>query len=335
MSMDILKWGLIMGLILSGLVIIPDPGITGEQTIIKDSQGYKTTVEMPVERIISLGGSVTELLIALGAGELIVGIDSESDYLQKVGDIPSVGNRRTPNIEQVLRLKPDLIIADTHLTFETRSKIEAFGIPVIAEQTSDPEKLTGVVERLGSIVGKEDEAKELNDFMNKYRTLIAKRLEDIDEDNRPKVYWEFSTGELRTAGPESAAHQIITEAGGYNIGESTEGSITNISREYLWIANPDVIIKMASRNLDWEDMQSLYEEINKREIFKQTAAVEDQRVYVLSWRIHTGISTFISSLYYAKWFYPERFEDIAPNEIYREMAETFFGLSEVEKPVYP
>ncbi|MBC7129680.1 ABC transporter substrate-binding protein, partial [Candidatus Bathyarchaeota archaeon] len=120
-----------------------------EQTIpIVDGTGRNITVHLPIERVVSLNPGLTELLYALGCGDKIVGRDVNSIFPPQVLDKPVVGSSSyDPNVELLLELHPDLVLADDMLSFnqEVLGRIEEAGIPVIMENISNVTRVKAVI----------------------------------------------------------------------------------------------------------------------------------------------------------------------------------------------
>ena len=97
-------------LLLAGLTFFISVGCFA-QISVKDDLGRVVRLAKPAKRIVSLAPHNTENLFTAGAGAQIVGTVDHSDYPQQALDIPRVGNYKQVNIEAILGLKPDLIIA--------------------------------------------------------------------------------------------------------------------------------------------------------------------------------------------------------------------------------
>ena len=113
-----------------------------ENRTFSDDQG--TTVEVPSqpERIVALAPSITELLFALGLGDKVVGTPEGSDVPPRAGKLPNVGPFREPNIEMIVALNPDLVLADAESNPPwILKKLRDLGIPVYAIWTRDPKTL--------------------------------------------------------------------------------------------------------------------------------------------------------------------------------------------------
>jgi iron complex transport system substrate-binding protein len=82
-------------------------------------------------------------------------------------------------------------------------------------------------------------------------------------------------------------------------------------------------------------MEEMRDEILSRPGLSDVAAVKDCRVYIIASGIVGGAPSIISDLYFAKWFHPNLFEDIDPEEVHEELVQEFFGLELEGVYVYP
>ncbi len=325
---------ILVGLFLfTGLLAVP--AVAGGMLTIIDYDGFESTLDLPIQRIVCLSPSLNQILYALDAGERIVGRDSKSQFPLEVLSLPVVAkSSHSPQIEAILELKPDLIIADTMLGDDHRKKFNQFNIPVVVERPSDPERLFQTIRNLALLVQKEERGEELISFISNYEELIKSRLAGLNEGERPKVYWEWNKP-YKSASAASSVHPRINLAGGKNICAELEGRYPVVSREYVWARNPQVIILMAGRGSSVEEMQVVREKAVQRTGLKETTAVKEQRVYVITWDVHNGLPSIIGSLYYAKWFHPALFADIEPARVYAELLSKFFKIKEANPCVYP
>ena len=130
--------------------------------IFTDAMQRQVTVSRPVKRIISMAPNVTEILFAIGLDEEIVGVTNFCNYPDAAQGKPKIGGYYDPNIEVILSLTPDLIVATPDgYSKERLQKLEQSGISVFVV---NPEKIDEILETmllLGKVTGKDDEAKQV------------------------------------------------------------------------------------------------------------------------------------------------------------------------------
>ena len=126
---------------------------------VRDDDGNVITLQKPALRIVAMAPHVTELLFAAGGGDKIVGAVSYSDFPEAAKKIPRIGSNRQIDMERVIALKPDLIVAWMHGSSERQIEtLRQLGIPIFH---SEPVKLDGIPDsllRLGQLMGTESVA---------------------------------------------------------------------------------------------------------------------------------------------------------------------------------
>ena len=200
-------------------------------------------------RIVSLKGSVTETLVALGLEKNIVGVDASSLWPASMQALPKVGHRSEISSEGILSLNPTLIVGTRNeLKPETIQQLESTGIPVVLfdqEFTTDGTKslISGLAEKLSM----SDKAPELIQEIDQQLGKV-KKLE-----TRPKILFIYArgAGTLLVGGEDTPVDEIITMAGG----ENAATGFTNykpLTNEALVKANPDIILmfKTGMESLD-------------------------------------------------------------------------------------
>ena len=96
-----------------------------------------------------------------------------------------------PQIEMIAEMQPDIVIADTMLQNDARKKLRIFGIPAIAESTSDADNLFNVIRNLALILDKQERGEEIIQYIEDYRNLIFDRVEHLDNQQKTKIFWEW------------------------------------------------------------------------------------------------------------------------------------------------
>ena len=302
-----------------------------ETITITDAMGVAVDVEVPVERIISLASDLSEIICALGSEDKLVGRDATSIFPPSILEKPVVGESSyNPNLEVLLELNPDLVVSDSMLTNETRQKIEGAGVPVFISTTGelDPRSMvtainfTGrLIGNFGLILGEEEKADEIVDYMESYENLVNERIKNLTPSEKPLVYYEWYTSWY------SCVTASVAHAGGINIAAEEPISFPTLSPEYVVEKNPDVIIRMiTSPEHVLVDFENMREEILNRPGLSEVKAVKEGRVYIYEYVVRTGMRLPAGLLYWAKWFHPSLFEDIDPAEIHKELIQEFFGV---------
>jgi len=197
----------------------------------------------PASRIVSLAPSITEILFALGLKDKIVGDTDYCDYPPEAKNLPKVGGFRGVNLEALLNLKPDLVLAtrDGNPARDLK-RIADFGIPV---QTYQPSTLAGVIEEIlaiGEATGAETAAQALvQDCRNKFESVHS-RVQNLAP---VKVLLVYGEDPLVLAGKGTFADDLIRTAGGINIAGDSDIPYPRFSLEEVIARAPEVIIEAA------------------------------------------------------------------------------------------
>ena len=196
------------------------------------------------DRVVSVGGSVTEIIYALGEGDRLVARDSTSSFPDSAVKLPNVGYMRTLAPEGVMSVNPDLIIAEEGsgpqetIDVLREAQIEFVTIP----DGFSAEAVRIKIEAVAKALGVEGKGKELAD--NTRSAIKAAALNATRED-RKRIIFILSTrgGRILASGTNTAADGIIALAGAINAISSFEG-YKPLTDEAVIAAAPDVILIM-------------------------------------------------------------------------------------------
>lgn len=197
------------------------------------------------ERVITLGGSVTEIAVALGAGDRLVARDSTSNFPEAVTTLPDVGYIRALSAEGVLSLAPDLIIAEGDAgPPETVDVLRAAGVPfVLAPEAATPEGVVAKVQAVAEALAMPKEGAALVAKLQADFAEVAARRAEVVVPKRVLFILSLQGGQVMAAGAGTEAEGIIALAGGVNAVEGFEG-YKPIADEAVITAAPDVVLMM-------------------------------------------------------------------------------------------
>lgn len=209
---------------------------------IVDDVGRKVRIEKYPERIVSLAPSNTEILFALGLGDKVVGVTAYCNFPPDVETKERIGGFSNPDIEKIIALSPDLLVADSMCYRQgIVDKLEQRGLRTIVLA---PETLTGVLHTMrmvGAATGKHREAARLVADMEGRIGAVAERIRTIERIKRPKVLFITWHDPLWVAGSGILIHDLIEQAGGVNVAADTE-AWKILDLEEVLMRNPSVII---------------------------------------------------------------------------------------------
>ena len=206
-----------------------------------DDAGRKIILEQPAQKIISLSPHITELIFSAGAGEKLSGVDDYSNYPKAAKSITRIGDANHLDIETILSLQPDLIVAWGSGQSHNRYIQQLIRL----QQTvyiSSPENLEAIprtVENLGKLSGTYDYAKQQSqNFRNELKNIIA----EYSERSSVTVFYEIWHQPLFTINGQHVMSQVIEICGGKNIFADLPILSPEVNIEAVISANPDVII---------------------------------------------------------------------------------------------
>jgi iron complex transport system substrate-binding protein len=231
---------------------------------ITDELGRTIQVTQSPQRLISLAPSVTETLYALGLGDKLVGVTTFCNYPPEAATKETVGDTLRPNLEKIVALKPDLVIASTSSQLETFVKnLEALRIPVYVSNPRNLEETIESIHRIGDLAGAPEQANELVEILRARVELVRSR---VAQQPKPRVFVMLGAEPLITIGGSSFINDLITQAGGVSISADQTAEYPQFSMETVIARQPEVIF-----------MQAGDERLPER--LKQTPAVRNGRIY--------------------------------------------------------
>jgi len=211
-----------------------------ETRVLIDQMGREVTVPESPERIVSLAPNVTEILFAIGAGERVVGVTVYSDYPEEAASIPVVGTYITPNLEAIVALEPDLVIATADGDKEEAlAVLEKLGIPVYVINPKGIDAVIDTVTGIGGLVGEMDAARTISDGMRRAVEEVEGRVKGLPP---VKVLMVLDIEPVITVGAEAFAHELIGRAGGVNAAGSRGIRYPRMSLEAVIASAPEVIV---------------------------------------------------------------------------------------------
>ena len=298
---------------------------------VNDYHGREVRVPLPVNRLITLNSGVSEVVAALGAADRTVGRDSFSTFPSCIRRVSVVGrNSSSPNMETILALQPDLLVADAMFDEGKIKLLENRGIPVIIVSTSNPERLPALVRSLGSVLQAEDRAEEILTLMDKALREVERAVAalELSQDGRTTVYFE-NRRQNKSASALSGHDFFIRSAAGVNIAASEPVKFPLLSPEFITMSNPDVIIRRVSGDIHPEAMEAMRLSIMDRPSLRLVDAVKKGRVYIVKSDLFISLRYPVGIAYFAHLLYPEAFE-LDPSDVHRRYIRAFYGEGEWE-----
>lgn len=202
----------------------------------------KNPIEKTPTRVVSVSPAITEILFELDCGNRLVGRTEFCNYPKEAENIKSIGGINNANLEEIINLKPDLVITSSIFTKKMFQTIEDASIPIISfKETNTIEGMFEIIEKLGKIMDKEAKSKEIITKFNKELTKLKSLQKRKDNISLPKVYYVVGFGQTGdfSAGENTFINEIITLAGGNNIAKKSVN--WSFSKEEIFANQPDYI----------------------------------------------------------------------------------------------
>ncbi len=213
--------------------------------VVTQSNGQAFTLPKPAQRIISLAPSITELLFAAGGAGKVVGVSAYSDYPDEAKHIPLVGDSRELDIERIIALKPDLLIAwAAGSSSRSIDQLKKLGIPVFI---SGEHKLIDIpqnVQILGRLMGTEFIANQSANSLRTQLNLLVKQYANLSP---IRLFYQVSDKPLITLNGQHIVSDAIHACGGINIFAELSTIAPNISIETVLEKNPEAIVTTADQ----------------------------------------------------------------------------------------
>lgn len=222
------------------------------------------------KRIISLGSAITEELFLLGVGECIVGNTVYCNQPEEAREKEKIGTIIKMNLEKVVALQPDLILATSLTDRQQLKKLKEMNFNVVEMPTEkNLEEICANFLKLGELVGKYKEAQDIIAEIKSKVELIKSQTRGL---TKPKTLVEIGIEPLFVATKKYFIHDFIEMAGGINIaGDAQAGQY---SREEVLRQNPDVIL-ITTMGIAGEKEKKTWQKYNS------LSAVRNNRIYII------------------------------------------------------
>jgi len=233
----------VLWLLVSGLLLC-SPLCTA--VTVTDDAGHAVTLAQPAQRIVSLAPHITELLFAAGAGGSLAGASDYSDYPAAAARIPRVGGAGGLDLEAILALRPDLVVAwQSGNPAATVQRLRDLGLTVFESEPRRLEDIPRTIHRLAQLAGTLAQAQSaLEDFNARFMTLRGQY------GNRPVVsmFYQIWDRPLMTINGAHLANDVVELCGGRNVFGELGALAPQITLESVLARDPQVIVVAAESN---------------------------------------------------------------------------------------
>lgn len=258
-------------LFLGALVLVLSvPGLAAITVSGADHQSI--ALATPAQRIISLAPDLTELAYAAGAGAQMVGADTYSNFPNAAKELPRIGDSFRVDLERLVALKPDLILAWQGGTpAAVIGRLRSLRLPVLVIGTNQLTDIARNLELIGKLTGHDAEAlAAAQDFLD---GLEALRLQYVGR-TPVRVFYEISGSPLYTVGGGQIISHMIELCGGRNIFSDLKVLAASVSLESVLARDPQAIVTGSDAGVS--------ERLKEWQRWPQISAVRTNSVFIIS-----------------------------------------------------
>lgn len=228
-------------------------------------------------RIVSMAPNLTEILFSLGIDESVVGVTQDSDYPPAAARKSTVGTFWQPNIEAVIALKPDLVVAlDLEQQRILTGRLTRMGYQCLTLDISTVDDLFAAISAVAAATNRGPQAEQVLGNMKAKMAAVSDKTAGKD---KVKVLWVVQRQPLRVAGRNTFINELIELAGGENAVGRTLHVYPPIGGEQVIASGPQVIIEPTMAAGDMREQQVQAASYWKR--YTTVPAVADGRIHVI------------------------------------------------------
>jgi iron complex transport system substrate-binding protein len=246
----------------------------GFPVTVTGADGNKVEVEAAPERIVSLMPSVTEIAFELNLGDQIVGVTDNDTYPKEVNEKERVGGMEL-NVEKILSLNPDLVLADTSTDEKAIAQIREAGIDVlVSSEAQSIDQIYTSFELISEATGTQEEAQKDIKTLKEGIAAIEEKASQIKEEDVKNVYFEIAAPpETYSVGNNTFINEVIELVGANNVMNTEEGW-PKVSEEAIIEKNPDTILI----NYGWY-VENALDGALKRQGWESIEAIQNKEVF--------------------------------------------------------
>ena len=227
------------------------------QVVVRDDYGHELKLGKPAERIVSLAPHLAELLYAAGAGPRLVGAVDFSDFPAAARALPRVGSDARIDLEAVLALRPDLVVAWPNAgSLRAVDRLAELGLPVFRSEPRELDDIARTLERLGRLAGSEPQADAAAAAFRARAAALQRRYAGA---RKVRVFCQIWDRPLLTVNGAHIISKVIGVCGGENVFAAAPLLVPEVDREAVLRANPEAIVASGSNDAQpqWLEMWRL------------------------------------------------------------------------------
>jgi iron complex transport system substrate-binding protein len=308
-----------------------------EGITVMQSDGTYVNLPHTAERIVILSSNAGEMLQILGAADKVVGASDSILSNEYIGPMfpnaADTGKWNVPDLETIISLSPDVVIAYSSSKPNNADAIKAANIPIVYIDCYKPTTMCQDVRELGKLVGNTEEAEAFCKYYEGVMDTLSSRISNISSEH-PRVFCEGYT-DYSAQGVGSGMDLLLNIVDGVNIiQEEDTSSSMKVSPEWIIDQNPPVYIKVAT-HANMADAENRYNAITSRTGFSGIKAIADNRLWLIDSGITYGPRCFAGAASFAKMLYPDEFKDLSVEDMLKDYNKRYSLNLPVENTVYP
>ncbi len=204
-----------------------------------DAAGRKLFLAKAPSRVVSMAPNVTEILFAIGVADRVVAVTQSCDFPPEA-KLKTQLKGTTPSIEQILGLKPDLVlIPQDFLQPDFMQQLDRLKVPAFVLHAASLEDVLLQIQTVAKML---DRSQAGDALVASIRKRMAAVKEQLQTRTRPRILYVLNTDPLQSVGPGSFIHQLIDLAGGVNIAAEASSAYPRLSLEDVIARDPECIV---------------------------------------------------------------------------------------------
>jgi iron complex transport system substrate-binding protein len=260
------------------LLLVSSNAVNYPLTIIDITETAVTIPQEP-QRIISIAPSNTEILFALGLEDKIVGITNYCNFPEGTKNIEKIGETFPLNLEKIVSLKPDLILAYAGQLNEI-PRLRELGLKVIVIEPLNLQETLKSIQMVATVGGIPEKGNTLVKNLSQRIDQIKTEVSNLEITKKPKVFIGGIYETIWTPGEGTLFNELISLAGGINIAAGFSGW-TKINPEFIVKEDPDIII-IPIGAMNPGDELKIKENIYQRPGWSNLSAIKNQKIFIVN-----------------------------------------------------
>lgn len=234
------------------------------------------------DRIVTVGGSVTEIVFALGAGKSVVAVDWSSSIPSKVSSLPQVGYLRKLSSEGILSMSPTQIITTSEIgPPKVVDQLKKTGIDFhIFDSPQSFEDIISMTSSISVLLNKKKQGAKIIDNLIQLDSKIKEIQSSNNDTLKIVLFMNPTASSYNAAGSKTRANYLINYIGGTNVFFDNFSRYSKVTKEDIIYANPDIILVgyVEMINSDQSKLTSLFTDNSS---FKYISAVKNEKVFAV------------------------------------------------------